>query len=102
MTSPSSPPDEIPETADDDDPLRLLVRDATHTSERAEHNEANTPRPERDPVRAVQKKIHERSGGRFFYDGWSRSTLNSSRLLALLMLGFAIAVYVILRSVTIP
>jgi hypothetical protein len=73
-------PEDKPETdveIADDDPIRALVRAAGRQE----------PAPGASILPGVQKKLRERSRGKFYGDGWSTAQQTTSYLLvALLML----------------
>jgi len=79
---PSSPPDEDPE-------LRALLRRALTTDE---------PEPPRDFLQGVQQRIHRRSRGKFYRDGWSRTTAPASLYVvtSLLMMALLFMLYLVL------
>lgn len=82
--------DRAPDSRHDDDPeLRALLRRALSENE---------PKPPQDLLRGVQQRIHHRSRGRFYRDGWSRTTGSSSVYLvtSLLMLALLVVLYVVL------
>lgn len=79
-----------PDGHDDGDPeLRALLRRAlTH----------DEPQPPRDLLRGVQQRIHRRSRGKFYRDGWSRATGPASVYVvtSLLMVALLAALYLLL------
>jgi len=80
----------IANTQPDEDPeLRALLRRALASSE---------PEPPRDFLRGVQQRIHRRSRGKFYRDGWSRTTGPASAYVVtcLLMLAMLFFVYLVL------
>jgi hypothetical protein len=82
------PPAEELDTADSER-VRALVRGAMRR-QRA---------PEVDVLRGVQRKIRQRSGGKFYSDGWSTAKhppISTYLLTSLMMLAIIIFVYVLL------
>lgn len=81
-----APEPETPEHLDDDD-MRSLLKSAMRVEE------AKGPAP--DVLRGVQKKIRQRSRGKFYADGWS--TTHSPRstyfITALVMLALLVGLY---------
>jgi len=78
----SPPPDEDPE-------LRALLRRALAKDE---------PEPPRDFLQGVQQRIHRRSRGKFYRDGWSRTTAPASLYVvtSLVMLVMVFVLYLVL------
>lgn len=82
--------DRAPDSQNDEDAeLRALLRRALSQDD---------PTPPRDLLRGVQQRIHRRSRGKFYRDGWSRTTGPSSVYLvtSLLMLALLVVLYVVL------
>ncbi|MCA9639065.1 MAG: hypothetical protein KC492_00185 [Myxococcales bacterium] len=80
----------LPELSEDEEnELRSLIRGAL-----AEKQESDAP----DVLAGVQKKLRERSGGKFFRDGWSTSQeapiatylVTSALMLVVLLLVYAV------------
>lgn len=81
---------ETPEIHDDDDPeLRALLRRALPSDD---------VQPSRDLLQGVQQRIHRRSRGKFYRDGWSRTTGPASVYVvtSLLMVALLAALYLVL------
>lgn len=72
----------------DDDAMRSLLKRSLTESERA-------PRPEKPVLREVQRKIRQRSKGKFFSDGWStaQSRVNYALVAVVMLLIVAIAYF---------
>jgi hypothetical protein len=84
---PQSPVEEL--DAADSERLRALVRGAMRREQA----------PEVDVLRGVQRKIRQRSGGKFYSDGWSTAKhppISTYLLTSLMMLAIIIFVYVLL------
>lgn len=61
------------------------------------------PPREPDVLRGVQRKIRERSGGRFYEDGWSTSRhapIATYMVTSAVMLAITLAIYAILRPLS--
>jgi hypothetical protein len=71
----------------DDDDVRALLKSAMRVQE------ATAPPP--DVLRGVQKKIRQRSRGKFYADGWSTGPSPKSTyfVTALVMLGLLVVLY---------
>lgn len=63
---------------DDHDPIRALLR----TAAKASDDEASSP----NILPSVQKKLRERSRGKFYGDGWSTAQTTTSYVLVALMM----------------
>lgn len=74
---------------DEDPELRALLRRALTKDE---------PKPSRDLLRGVQQRIHRRSRGKFYRDGWSRTSGPASTYVvtSLIMLTMLVILYVVL------
>jgi hypothetical protein len=82
-------PDE-PADAEDDEAMRALLKRSLHLAEKP------------DLLGAVQRKLRQRSQGKFYADGWSTSTSRVNYLLvALLILALLVAAYVALGPVSV-
>ena len=73
---------------DEADPMRALLRGAIKTAE---------PAPDAALLPNVQRKLRERSRGKFYGDGWSTTQQTTSYLLvaALMLLVLGVAYYVL-------
>lgn len=88
----AEPSEELPPGADleADDPIRALLKGAAKKE----------PPPAANLLPAVQKKLRDRSRGKFYGDGWSTAQQTTSYLLvAVLMLLVLGAAYYVLGSV---
>lgn len=82
--------DRSSQTHEDGDPeLRALLRRALTKDE---------PQPPSDLLKGVQQRIHRRSRGKFYRDGWSRTTGPASVYVvtSLLMLAILLFLYLAL------
>lgn len=89
----AAPEEAFDETADGDDSLRALLRGALAAAD---------PEPP-DMLRGVQRKIRERTRGRFFSDGWSTERhppINTYLVTSLVMLAIVLAAWAVLSPLS--